>query len=125
MTQKIPIKAITLNHPVTILEDRGYTQSDKYFDLIYEKSAEEKLKELIRVAAENFSYIICCWNLIDEIVSLAEKMGLDIPYPISFGEFANREYHAAGIRSFCILDADLLLQQIYFPYKIKAITLNL
>jgi hypothetical protein len=42
----------------------------------------------------------------------AEKMGLQIPFPISYFEFLRKDYCRKGIKGFLIDDADVFLQSL-------------
>ena len=69
-----------------------------------------KTYQLITISAERGAYIVCRdIDAVDRIVQRAEGRKLDIPYPITFEEFANKRYYGKGIREMLIDDIDQLL----------------
>ena len=84
-----------------------------------------KTIELIKLSAKNGGYIICrSMEEASGIQKTAIKMGLSIPFPISWDEFIKKRYYAKGIKSFLIDNADDLLQELCKNIKLEAITLN-
>ena len=84
-----------------------------------------KTTELIKLAAQDFLYIVCANNSrVEYVMDLAKKMELDIPFPITFQEFLNgrfgRGQHLSG---FAIDDVDQLLREVARGTPVKAISL--
>ncbi len=46
---------------------------------------------------------------VDRILEMAMERELDIPYPITFSEFATKQYYGKGIRDLMVDDVDQLL----------------
>lgn len=80
---------------------------------VYAKPRQRgKTTDLIKLAAEEFLYIVC----IDRaeayrVAQAAEEMELDIPFPLTWGEFINHQYYDPGVRGFVIDNLDLCIQQ--------------
>jgi hypothetical protein len=91
--------------------------------IILEKG-KGKTTELIKRSSESGHYIVCF--SIDEasrISAEARSMGLDIPLPISYGEFIYRKYSSRNIKGFLIDNADLLIEFIS-QVPVTAITMT-
>jgi hypothetical protein len=91
--------------------------------IILEKG-KGKTTELIKRSSESGHYIVCF--SIDEasrISAEARSMGLDIPLPISYGEFIYRKYSSRYIKGFLIDNADLLIEFIS-QVPVTAITMT-
>ena len=72
-----------------------------------------KTYQLITKAAENNAYIVCRDRKeVERIFQVALDRGLDINFPITFQEFANKRYYGAGINEFMIDDVDILLEHL-------------
>ena len=72
-----------------------------------------KTYQLITKAAENNAYIVCRdISEAQRIFQVALDRGLDINFPITFEEFANKRYYGAGINEFMIDDIDILLEHL-------------
>ena len=72
-----------------------------------------KTYQLITKAAENNAYIVCRDRKeAERIFQAALDRGLDINFPITFEEFANKKYYGAGIKKFMIDDVDILLEHL-------------
>lgn len=83
-----------------------------------------KTTELIREAEKSYSHIICPdYRSANIIWAHALELGVVIPYPITWDEFKTGKYYGAGIDSFMIDDADIILQNMS-PLPIKAITVT-
>ena len=93
--------------------------------IILRKRQMGKTTELIRMSAETFAYIVVpTKNDASRVFQMAKKMGLDIPFPLSFDEFIRGQYHGKNIKGFLIDNADMLLQYMSKGVAIKAISLN-
>ncbi len=83
-----------------------------------------KTRTLIEKSAEHFYYIVCKnRERADLIQEHAIKLGLDIPFPISWKEFFDGKYYGKNIRGFLIDDLDDILQSMT-NVPIKAITMT-
>lgn len=82
-----------------------------------------KTYNLITLAAERGGYIVCL-NRGDayRIAGEAKKRGLDILFPIGFGEFIRGEFSKS--KEFYIDNADLLLTRLARGVHIETITLT-
>ncbi len=84
-----------------------------------------KTTRIIRVAAENFSYIICSNRReVLRIANQAREMGLEIPFPITMDEYMDGLFYGRGIKSFVIDNAELILQRFTKNVPIVAISIN-
>ena len=83
-----------------------------------------KTTDLIKLSAKSGGYIVClCLDEANRIFHQADSMGLNIPYPITFSEFINKQYYGKGIKEFLIDNADLLLQQMSsVPIRVISLT---
>jgi hypothetical protein len=83
-----------------------------------------KTVEAIRLAAKTWSYIVCINRKeADRVFDVAQKLGIDIPNPITIEDLIGKRYCAKGIRGFIIDNADKCLQSLT-PVPIKAITVT-
>lgn len=83
-----------------------------------------KTTELIKMSAETGDYIVV--GSLDEcsfVSDMARKLGYNIPFPISYQEFVNKQYHAKGIKGFLIDNVERLVQYMS-NVPVNAITLN-
>lgn len=70
-----------------------------------------KTTELIRLAAETGSYIVCTdRRRARQIAQQAVKMGLSIPFPLTADEWRDRAYHPPGVRGIAFDDLDRIIQ---------------
>lgn len=70
-----------------------------------------KTSELIRLAAETGTYIVCtdhrrAW----QIAQQAEGMGLSIPFPLTAEEWQRRSYGPPGVQGMAFDDLDRIIQ---------------
>lgn len=89
-----------------------------------------KTTQLIKMAAEDHLYLVCCtygemrrvWLL---MLKMKEKGEIETlpPQPLTFDEFLEGKYYPRGIKGFLIDNADLLLQRLSYS-RIFAITLT-
>ena len=92
--------------------------------VIYLPRGKGKTTELIKMAAKENNYIVCISQAHCRVLfNQAQSMELDIPFPITFSEFINHEYHGKGINGFMIDNADMLLQQMS-SVPINAVTIT-
>ena len=80
--------------------------------------------EVIKMSAEKDYYIVCqnrkeC----SRIFHIAQELGLNMPFPVSFDEFLEKRYCGRHIKGFIIDNADMLLQYLA-QAPIKCITLT-
>jgi hypothetical protein len=93
--------------------------------LVYARHRQEgKTTDLIGLAAEESLHIVCVnRNEVMRVAAEARKMGLDIPFPLTWQEFASGLYHGRGIKGFVIDNLDLCIQQAT-PIPIRAVSLT-
>lgn len=85
---------------------------------------EGKTTELIKIASDGFYYMVVhSGDEAARVQKMAQSMGLDIPFPLTYNEFINKGYNRTGIRGFVIDNVDMLLQYIS-SVPIQAITLT-
>lgn len=86
---------------------------------------EGKTTDLIRLAVAEFLYIVCPNRQMAAVTwDLARRMGLDIPQPITWAEFAGGHYYGRGIRGFAIDNLEMCVQGMT-TVPIRAISVNL
>lgn len=84
-----------------------------------------KTTQLIQLSAVSGHYIVCRSPAeAGRICAVANEMGKNIPTPITYEEFLNRNYYAKGIGGFLIDNADHLLMAMS-PVPITAITMDI
>lgn len=92
--------------------------------IIVGAAASGKTTDLIRISAETGYYIVTySHEAAYKTAQMARGMGLDIPFPLSFGEFLRKEYFAKGVKGFLIDNVDMLLESLT-SVPIGAITLT-
>ena len=70
-----------------------------------------KTTELIRRAAEAGGYIVCTdQRRARQIAEHARKLGLTIPFPLTWEEFTGRHYHPPGVSGLLFDDLDRIIQ---------------
>jgi hypothetical protein len=83
-----------------------------------------KTTEMIRLAADEFLYIVCTTEReAHRVFREAFDAGIDIPHPITWAEFCERRYHGKGIKGFLIDNLDHCLQSMT-TVPIRAVTLT-
>lgn len=84
-----------------------------------------KTTEVIKLASRTYAYIICPdRQQVQHVASLARKMGVDIPFPLTWREFLEKQYYGAGIKGGFVIDnLDMCLQQMT-PVEIHGVSLN-
>lgn len=97
-------------------------------DIISSSRHSGKTKALIDRAAKDFLCIVCLDpQEATRITEIAKIMGLDIPLPLSFGEFVagdfpGRGLKGHGIRGFVIDNADLLIHRLAREVPVEALS---
>ena len=82
-----------------------------------------KTRLLINKSAETGYYMVVINHAEAIRVSdVARKMGLNIPFPISFDEFIARNFYPQGIKGFLIDNADYLLRHMARGVDIDVVT---
>jgi len=95
-------------------------------NIICRGRCEGKTTDLIKLAHNDGGVIICLSRDEAHRISVeAEKMKMDISYPITFNEFIEGRFYKPGIKSFYIDNAELLIQKMARNIPVKAITMSL
>lgn len=83
-----------------------------------------KTTELVRLAAGEFLYVVCPdRRQVRYVAQLARDMGLDIPFPMTWGEFLRGDYRAKGVEGFVIDNLDLCIQGMsHVPVRAVSLT---
>ena len=93
-------------------------------EVIYRSRGQGKTTDLIKMSAEKGYYLVCStMSRVKWTANHARELGLDIPFPLTFDEFIQREYYGKGIKGFVIDDADQLLQYMS-SVPVFAVALN-
>ena len=83
-----------------------------------------KTTELVRLAAEEFLYVVCPdRQQVRYVQRVARDMGLDIPFPMTWGEFLRGDYRSKGVKGFVIDNLDLCIQQMT-TVPVRAVSLT-
>lgn len=92
--------------------------------IIYKPRQCGKTIEAIKMSAETGSYIVCrSQGECRRVFRMAQVLGLNIPFPISFDEFLRGKYHGRHIKGFIIDNADMFLQYLT-PVRVECVTLS-
>jgi len=84
-----------------------------------------KTEKLIELAAKDFSYIVVRNKVVARsIAGRARKMGVNIPFPLTYEEFIEGKFSERDINGFMIDDADALLWYLARGAKVKALSLD-
>lgn len=84
-----------------------------------------KTEKLIELAAKDFSYIVVRNKVVARsITGRARKMGVNIPFPLTYEEFIKGKFCGRGINGFMIDDVDALLWYLARGEKVKAFSLD-
>lgn len=84
-----------------------------------------KTTEAIKIAHEKRAYIVCLhYRDAQRIADQARRMGLKIPFPITFNEFLEGRFEPRGVQRFVIDNADMLLQHAARGAAVEAVTLD-
>ena len=71
-----------------------------------------KTTVLIELSTRTGYYIVCRRAMIDTIMNMAREIDVQIPVPLSYSEFVDRQYYPLGVKGLLIDDADALLEYI-------------
>ena len=72
-----------------------------------------KTTELIKISQETGAYIVChSQDEASRISFVATGMGAKIPFPLTYAEFIQHQYHAPGVRTVVVDNADWLVRYI-------------
>ncbi len=83
-----------------------------------------KTTEMIRTAAETNSYIVCPHRQqVLYVQRLAEKLGVNIPFPITWDEFQRGQFSPMGVRGFVIDDLDQCIEYMARGVPVHAASL--
>ncbi len=83
-----------------------------------------KTTDLIKLAAEEFLYVVCPdRQQVRYVQRVAQDMGLDIPFPMTWGEFLRCDYRSKGVKGFVIDNLDLCIQQMT-SVPVRAVSLT-
>jgi hypothetical protein len=85
-----------------------------------------KTTELVKMSAQSGDYIVTKdHSTARYTVEIARKLGLNIPFPLTFDEFIRREWNGRFVNGFLIDDAELLLlYMLYIEKPIHAMTIS-
>lgn len=83
-----------------------------------------KTWDVIELAREDFSYIVCTNRQeVARVWKIIREKEYNLPQPITFQEFLSGQFYSPGIKSFVIDNIDLCIQSIS-PVSIKAVTIT-
>ena len=83
-----------------------------------------KTTDLVRLAAAEFLYVVCPdRQQVRHVQRVARDMGLDIPFPMTWGEFLRGDYRSKGVKGFVIDNLDLCIQGMsHVPVRAVSLT---
>lgn len=77
---------------------------------IFKKRGGGKTMDLIDKSAETGAYIVCLnQNEASRIAAIAQEKNKDIPFPLTFEEFDEHQYHGKGVKGFLIDNLDMFI----------------
>lgn len=82
-----------------------------------------KTTKLIKLCSKSGGYIVCRRSSVNLIMEHTKKLGLSIPYPLSYEEFISRNYCARGVKKVYIDDLDDFLNYIS-SVPVEAVTVD-
>lgn len=92
--------------------------------IIYKGRQKGKTTDLIKRSAERGGYIVCeTSNECIKIQQKANRLNLNIKFPITYNEIITCKYYGRGIKEFYIDNAENFIQAIC-RYKVNTITLT-
>lgn len=91
-------------------------------ETILKKRGEGKTFDLIKISAETGEYIVCRNPYF--VANEARKIGVSIPFPLTYDEFLRGQYYGKGVIGLLIDDVDELVNRIA-NVPVNAITLNI
>lgn len=84
-----------------------------------------KTTKLIKLAAEDFAYIVCCSKEeCQRIFEQAKEMGLYIPFPITIQDLLEKRYYGEGVRRIAVDNIGFVFSQIAPDLQTIAITVD-
>jgi hypothetical protein len=85
-----------------------------------------KTTEIIKIAAENYSYIVCLSHReCARVAKYAEELGLKIPFPMTMDEFMNGRFYRPGIKGGFVIDnAEAIIQRLAKGVTVRAMSVN-
>ena len=84
-----------------------------------------KTTDLVKLAAQEFLYVVCPdRHQVRHVQRMAAEMGLDIPFPMTWGEFLRCDYHSKGVQGFVIDNLDLCIQSMSPVVPVRAVSLT-
>lgn len=93
--------------------------------IILGRRGSGKTTKLIKLSAETQSYIVCrSQDEAARISSIATEMKLNIPFPLTYSEFIQKQFYARGIKGFLIDNAEALLQSMAGSVPVNGITMT-
>jgi hypothetical protein len=91
-------------------------------NIIIKPKGGGKTTEAIRLSAKHWYYIVCLSrNEAYRISKEAQKLDLDIPFPLSFEDLVLGRF-SSNIDGFIIDNVDMLLQQLARGVKVDTLT---
>ena len=91
--------------------------------IIYGGRGSGKTTRLIEESAKDEGYIVCITKrACSRVFSQAQKLELDIPFPITYDELIKGQFYGKGIKGFHIDNVEYLLKHICRRVPLKTIT---
>lgn len=97
----------------------------KEMTLVFGPKRSGKTHRAIRESAETGAYIVCdSHNEAWRISQQAEKMGLCIPFPITYYDFNSGAFHTRGVPGFIIDNVDKYFRRMGRGVPVKILTFD-
>jgi len=81
-----------------------------------------KTRRLIQISSDTNNYIVA-FNPHD-VADQANKMNVNIPFPLTYDEFLNGQYNESGINGVLIDNAEMLIQHMS-KVPVKAVSISI
>lgn len=93
--------------------------------IITDGKAIGKTTKLIKYASEYGYYIVCAnKRRVENIVTLARKLNIDINYPLTMNNIVNNEFYSMGIKGFVFDEIINCMRTLTHCTSIEAITMR-
>ena len=94
-------------------------------NIIYGGRGAGKTTRLIEKSEKDRGYIVChSKGECSRIFAQAERMKINIPFPMTYAEFITGDYRGARISGFHIDNVDMLLSHLCGGVPLKTVTLT-
>ncbi len=94
-------------------------------EITYQPRRSGKTEQLLQRASKCNGYIVCMHaNECSRMFRLAQKLNIDINFPITFSELLNKKLYHRGVRKVHIDNADAFIEHVSAGLDVQTITLT-